>query len=109
VAAFLLDAKAADSQSDVDDPSVRDTGMARPLTRQVAVLTQPPSQKTFWLFCAFTSGSVTISMQVVWSRMLAMIIGSSTYAFSMVLALFLAGLALGGYLVSAKQDANRAG
>jgi len=106
VAAFLLDAKAADSQSDVDDLSVHDTGMAHPLTRQAAVLTQPQRQKTFWLFCAFTSGFVTISMQVVWSRMLAMIIGSSTYAFSMVLALFLAGLALGGYLASAKQDAN---
>jgi hypothetical protein len=37
------------------------------------------------------SGFVTIGMQVVWSRILSMIIGSSTYAFTMVLALFLEG------------------
>jgi len=43
-------------------------------------------------------------MQVVWSRVLAMIIGSSTYAFSIVLALFLLGLALGAYLISAKKN-----
>src|SRR5258706_4354388 len=55
----------------------------------------------FWLFCAFISGFTTISMQIVWSRVLAMIIGSSTYAFSIVLALFLAGLAVGAYLISA--------
>jgi spermidine synthase len=54
----------------------------------------------FWLFCAFTSGFITISMQVVWSRVLAMIIGSSTYAFSITLALFLVGLSLGAVLVS---------
>ena len=45
-------------------------------------------------------------MQVVWSRMLAMIIGSSTYAFSIVLALFLSGLALGAYLVSTKKNSD---
>jgi spermidine synthase len=58
----------------------------------------------FWLICAVISGFVTISMQIVWSRVLAMIIGSSTYAFSIVLALFLAGLALGAYLVSASRN-----
>jgi spermidine synthase len=54
----------------------------------------------FWLFCAFISGFVTISMQIVWSRLLSMIIGSSTYAFSIVLALFLGGLSVGAYLGS---------
>ncbi|MFS8087029.1 MAG: fused MFS/spermidine synthase, partial [Acidobacteriota bacterium] len=58
----------------------------------------------FWLFCAVISGFVTIGMQVVWSRMLAMIIGSSTYAFSIVLALFLTGLSLGAYLISRRRN-----
>jgi len=58
----------------------------------------------FWLSCAVTSGFVTISMQVVWSRLLAMIIGSSTYAFSIVLALFLTGLSLGAYFVSRRKS-----
>src|SRR5947207_631106 len=65
---------------------------------------QTQGRATFWLTCAVISGFVTISMQIVWSRVLAMIIGSSTYAFSIVLALFLAGLALGAYLVSASRD-----
>jgi predicted MFS family arabinose efflux permease len=38
-------------------------------------------------------------MQVIWSRILSMIIGSSTYAFTMVLALFLTGLAIGAWIV----------
>ena len=63
----------------------------------------PIDGATFWLWCAFVSGFVTIGMQLVWSRLLAMIIGSSTYAFSIVLALFLAGLTLGAYAVSRKK------
>lgn len=58
--------------------------------------------RTFWFLCAFTSGLITIGMQVVWSRVLAMIIGSSTYAFTIVLSLFLVGLALGAWMVGAK-------
>ena len=56
--------------------------------------------KKFWLFCAFASGFVTFSTQVAWSRILTMIVGSSTYAFSVTLALFLLGLAIGAFLVA---------
>jgi spermidine synthase len=62
--------------------------------------------RSFWLVCAFVSGFVTISTQVAWTRMLTMIIGSSTYAFSIVVALFLSGLAGGAYLVSRLQGRN---
>jgi spermidine synthase len=54
----------------------------------------------FWLFCAFVSGFVTISTQVAWTRMLTMITGSSTYAFSITVALFLFGLSTGAYLIA---------
>jgi len=56
----------------------------------------------FWLFAALASGFVTISTQVSWTRVLTMIIGSSTYAFSIVVALFLIGLAIGAWLVARK-------
>jgi spermidine synthase len=56
-------------------------------------------EQRFWLFAAFVSGFVTISSQVAWTRVLTMIIGSSTYAFSIVVALFLIGLAAGAYVV----------
>ena len=61
----------------------------------------------FWLFAALASGFVTISTQVSWTRILTMIIGSSTYAFSIVVALFLIGLAIGAWLV-ARTDRSQA-
>ena len=59
----------------------------------------------FWLGCAFISGFVTISTQVAWTRVLSMVIGSSTYAFTVVVALFLLGLALGAFLISRQKNA----
>ncbi|HKO61839.1 MAG TPA: fused MFS/spermidine synthase [Pyrinomonadaceae bacterium] len=57
-------------------------------------------QPKFWLFCAFVSGFVTFSTQVAWTRVLTMIVGSSTYAFSITIALFLLSLSLGAYVVA---------
>ncbi len=62
--------------------------------------------RKFWLFCAFVSGFVTISTQVAWTRVLTMVIGSSTYAFSIVVALFLIGLSLGAYEIGHKVRAH---
>ena len=67
-------------------------------TQVVAVV----NDAKFWMVCAFISGFVTISTQVAWTRMLAMIIGSSTYAFSIVVALFLLGLSAGAYVIARK-------
>lgn len=61
----------------------------------------------FWLTCAVVSGFVTISTQVAWTRVLTMVIGSSTYAFSVVVALFLSGLALGAYVVAKRRMTTR--
>jgi spermidine synthase len=63
--------------------------------------------RRFWLFCALASGFVTISTQVAWTRMLAMIIGSTTYAFSIVVALFLIGLAGGAWLVGRQEYSGK--
>lgn len=74
----------------------------------VAVADSTPAVERagFWLFAAFMSGFVTISTQVSWTRVLTMIIGSSTYAFSIVVALFLIGLAGGAWLVARKSRAQ---
>ena len=64
----------------------------------------------FWLFCAVISGFVTFSAQVAWTRLLTMVIGSSTYAFSIVVALFLLGLFGGAFVVGRqpiKKDLRR--
>lgn len=57
---------------------------------------------SFWFFAALASGFVTISTQVSWTRILTMVIGSSTYAFSIVVALFLIGLAGGAWFIGRK-------
>ena len=46
------------------------------------------------------SGFAALVYEVAWTRILAMIIGSSVYAFSIMLATFLIGLALGSFLFS---------
>jgi spermidine synthase len=71
---------------------------APPLDQSIAIV----NSSQFWLFAALVSGFVTISTQVSWTRVLTMIIGSSTYAFSIVVALFLIGLAIGAWLVARK-------
>jgi spermidine synthase len=63
-------------------------------------LSSDVGETRFWLFCAFVSGFVTISTQVAWTRMLTMIIGSSTYGFSIAVALFLLGLSAGAYTIT---------
>lgn len=61
----------------------------------------------FWVAVAIASGFVTISTQVSWTRILTMVIGSSTYAFSIVVALFLIGLAGGAWFVGRKDRSAR--
>src|SRR5215204_4684047 len=65
-------------------------------------LENPDNPVSFWFFAAVASGFVTISTQVSWTRILTMIIGSSTYAFSIVVALFLIGLAIGAWWIARK-------
>ena len=83
----------------------RTTAIAERFSEVVDDTTPALESGRFWLFAAFVSGFVTISTQVSWTRVLTMIIGSSTYAFSIVVALFLIGLAGGAWLVARKNRA----
>jgi len=53
------------------------------------------------------SGFSSMVYEVTWSRVLAMILDSSTYAFTIMLTTFLIGIALGSYLVSRVIDRLR--
>ena len=46
------------------------------------------------------SGFASLTLQVVWTRLLAMILGPTTYAFSIIVAVFIAGLACGAAIAS---------
>ena len=53
------------------------------------------------------SGFVALSYEVIWSRVLSLIIGSSVYAFSIMLTTFLIGLAAGAAIASRLVDRIR--
>src|SRR5947199_9290302 len=55
----------------------------------------------------FLSGISGLMYEVVWVRMLTRILGSTIYATSTVLAAFMAGLALGSFLVGRSIDRSR--
>jgi spermidine synthase len=55
------------------------------------------------LFCAVTvmlTGFLSMLYEIVWTRMISLTVGSSAYAFTIVLALFLLGLAAGALFYS---------
>jgi spermidine synthase len=48
----------------------------------------------------FSSGMVALALEVLWTRVLAMVMGSTTYAFTIMLATFLIGIASGSAVAS---------
>jgi spermidine synthase/MFS family permease len=56
---------------------------------------------------AFMTGAIFFFMEMVWYRMLAPLLGGSTYSFGMILATALAGIGLGGLLFSARSPGRR--
>ena len=60
-----------------------------------------PGSRRLALGLAFVSGLTSLGYQVVWNRMLGAGTGSSTYVFTIILALFLVGIATGAVLLGA--------
>jgi spermidine synthase len=63
----------------------------------------------FWFIFTlfFISGACGLIYQVVWSRMMSLIFGRSILAVGIVLAAFMAGLAIGSYVLGNISDKNR--
>ncbi len=55
----------------------------------------------------FISGGTALIYEVVWARMLTQIFGNTTHAIATVLSAFMAGLALGSYVLGRLADAPR--
>jgi len=63
-----------------------------------------------WLFAAFAlSGFSAMAYEVAWTRALSLVLGSSIYAFCIMLATFLGGIALGSLWMRRDVRAGRAG
>jgi len=59
--------------------------------------------------CAiFASGFAAMLYELVWVRLLSLVLGSSTYSFSVMLAAFISGITLGSFLVSRFMPKERA-
>jgi spermidine synthase len=60
---------------------------------------RPRSSRRLALTLAFVSGLTSLGYQVVWNRLVGAGTGSSTYVFTIILALFLVGIAVGAVLL----------
>ena len=56
----------------------------------------------------FLSGALALAYQVVWTRYLVLLLGASTPVVSIVIGVFMAGLALGARLIGAVADRHPA-
>ncbi len=70
---------------------------ARPPARQTP---QPTAGLSPWvvLVCLGLSGSAALTYEVVWTRLLGLILENTVYAFSLMLSTFLLSLALGSFI-----------
>jgi len=61
---------------------------------------------TLMLAVAFFTGLASFVYEIVWIRMLSLVLGASTHSFELMLATFILGLALGGLAVRRRVDAS---
>jgi predicted membrane-bound spermidine synthase len=64
---------------------------------------------SFILLAALITGLSSFIYEIVWIRMLSMILGASTHAFELMLSAFITGLAIGGLIVRNRAPSGRAG
>ena len=70
-------------------------------------LVDRPEPRWHWIMpLMLVSGAVSFALEVLWTRLLTHLFGGTVYAFSVMLACFLAGIALGG-LGAGRLAANR--
>ena len=59
------------------------------------------------IFIYFISGACSLIYEVIWRRLLKLILGNTTYATSITVAVFLGGLALGAFLIRNRVDKTK--
>src|SRR6185436_14945062 len=79
--------------------------LARPLPA-IAPAQGARASATFLLAIAFFTGLASFVYEIVWIRMLSLVLGASTHSFELMLATFILGLALGGLAVRQRVDAS---
>jgi len=81
----------------------RDGGRMEP-AKSPATHGPMPAGLAMLLAVAALTGLSSFIYEIVWIRMLGLVLGSSTHAFELMLSSFILGLALGGYWVKSRID-----
>jgi len=68
----------------------------------------PPLLAAIALAALFVSGAAAMLYELVWIRLLSLVLGSSTYSFSAVLATFISGITIGAFIVSRRPPRENA-
>jgi spermidine synthase len=92
-------------QTETEGPPVEIPPLAAPRAVPVipamsAAPAREGSRPTLALALAFVSGLTSLGYQVLWTRLLSSGTGNSTYVFTLILAMFLIGIALGAQFFS---------
>ena len=67
-----------------------------------------PAPGAWWILVVMgLSGIASLALEVIWTRMLVLVVGTSTYAFVTMLTAFLVGIALGSFIARAFVDQVR--
>ena len=103
VTAFLLTSRGAASRGATRPSATGVRGI-----EDTGVEGANPAPWTFWVLlgCVGLSGAVSMMYEVAWIRLLTLVLGSSTYSFSLMLAAFILGLSLGSLLLSFRRRAT---
>ena len=79
-----------------ESPRAAAAGAQRPAGSRIRFPLGLPPGPGWVLPLMLLSGAISFTHEVLWTRMLAQIVGSSIYAFGVMVGSFLAGIALGG-------------
>lgn len=60
----------------------------------------PPRGSAVLLFIYFASGTCSLIDETIWVRLLKLVLGNTVYASSIVVSVFLGGLAIGGFIMA---------
>lgn len=75
-----------------------------PYVLPIATTEGPRNRSSLFIIAAFFTGMASFIYEVVWIRMLSMVLGASTHSFELMLSAFITGLAIGGYCIRRKID-----
>ncbi len=91
---------------DIQPPTATSSAVAEEPDEPVAPATQRFDNVNTAFLIVFVTGFVAIGYEIIWFRLLSVIVKASPYAFSSILFVYLMGIALGSYLMNRRLANN---